>query len=309
MVFSRQHIFGQQRPEPLLPDYITDPMIPPVERERRSALYFEKLIGEQAGLEREMADCEARIGVSKKLREWAAGSPKLERNDCSRLHQLIQAFADGKIMSTNKVGRDDWKAFSQDNHAFVVQHDWASAFKGAQDFDGGEFRWPYDICSFEFRLSGKTVIAVCFQDPKKELLKETNGIGCILFYEQDGYWVTFGEKDRTSMQGMYLWDHLRAIAIALEAEVAVHEVVRAPHAANKKRVEAGKVPMNDFHVVSLARRARGKPLQAAAGDVNGSRRLHFRRGHWRHFETHKTWIKWMLVGNPDLGFIAKEYRL
>jgi hypothetical protein len=38
------------------------------------------------------------------------------------------------------------------------------------------------------------------------------------------------------------------------------------------------------------------------------KRLHLRRGHWRHFATYRTWIKWMMVGNPDLGFVDKEYR-
>jgi hypothetical protein len=33
------------------------------------------------------------------------------------------------------------------------------------------------------------------------------------------------------------------------------------------------------------------------------------RGHWRHYERHKTWIKWTLVGDPDLGFVDKHYRL
>jgi hypothetical protein len=52
-------------------------------------------------------------------------------------------------------------------------------------------------------------------------------------------------------------------------------------------------------------------LPAADGEREPGRkkRLHFRRGHWRHYETHKTWIKWMLVGDPDLGFIEKQYRL
>ena len=40
-----------------------------------------------------------------------------------------------------------------------------------------------------------------------------------------------------------------------------------------------------------------------------SPRLHFRRGHWRHYEDHKTWIRWQMVGNPDLGFVEKQYRL
>lgn len=37
--------------------------------------------------------------------------------------------------------------------------------------------------------------------------------------------------------------------------------------------------------------------------------MHFVRGHWRHYEVSKTWIRWHLRGDPDLGFIDKEYRL
>jgi hypothetical protein len=40
-----------------------------------------------------------------------------------------------------------------------------------------------------------------------------------------------------------------------------------------------------------------------------SPRLHFRRGHYRHYPNHKLWIRWCLVGNPDLGFIDADYRL
>jgi len=33
--------------------------------------------------------------------------------------------------------------------------------------------------------------------------------------------------------------------------------------------------------------------------------------HWfdSHLEFVKTWIRWMLVGDPDLGFIDKHYRV
>lgn len=37
--------------------------------------------------------------------------------------------------------------------------------------------------------------------------------------------------------------------------------------------------------------------------------MHFRRGHWRHYQDHRTWIKWCLVGDPDLGFVDKHYKL
>lgn len=258
-----------------------------------------------------VVNAEQRIALAKGLRAWAGnGELRIERNDCSRLHRLIEAFQQGKIVSSNDAAmRSDWRAFFQDNHSFVVQHDWAAAFEGAGDFDDGAFRWPYDICSFEFRVNGKTVIAICFQEDQPKILNETNGIGCIIFFEQDGFWVTFGVKDRETIQGQFLWRHLRAVSIALDAEIATHTLVRAPHASNKKRESANRVPINDFHVISLARQSRGKSLNPSGQSDGLQRRLHFRRGHWRHFETHKTWIKWMLVGNPDLGFIAKEYRL
>jgi hypothetical protein len=93
----------------------------------------------------------------------------------------------------------------------------------------------------------------------------------------------------------------------LDAEVAVHSVVRAPHALNVKRKNEGKIPIFDHHIVKLSDRHRASAKRF--GDTHKSPRLHFRRGHWRHFQTHKTWIKWMLVGDPELGFVDKEYRL
>jgi hypothetical protein len=45
------------------------------------------------------------------------------------------------------------------------------------------------------------------------------------------------------------------------------------------------------------------------GEKRHSPRLHFRRGHHRHYENYKLWIKWQLVGNPDIGFIDKDYKL
>jgi hypothetical protein len=52
-----------------------------------------------------------------------------------------------------------------------------------------------------------------------------------------------------------------------------------------------------------------RPTAQCHRSTHRSPRLHFRRRHWRHFVNHKTWIKWTLVGDPDLGFIDKDYRL
>lgn len=78
---------------------------------------------------------------------------------------------------------------------------------------------------------------------------------------------------------------------------------------NHQRERRGRLPLADYHVVMLAHRRRLEPLPRDPGAEVTRKRLHFRRGHWRHYANHKTWIKWMLVGDPDLGFVDKEYRL
>ena len=79
------------------------------------------------------------------------------------------------------------------------------------------------------------------------------------------------------------------------------------HRVKQKRASKGKPPLTDFHIVELNRRPRAS--SSVVGTTDAKLRLHFRRGHWRHFDTHKTWINWTLVGNPDLGWIDKEYRI
>lgn len=176
---------------------------------------------------------------------------------------------------------------------FVVQHDWAAAFKNAQDFDG-EVSLPYEKCAFEFRMNGYRLIAFVHDFEK-----------AIFAMEADGCWVVTAIEDNAAWVGFIL-GQIRAICIALDAEVAESEVIRAPHRLNMQREKKGKTPLYDYRIVSLTKRHRIKGLGEPTG---AKKRLHFRRGHWRHFETHKTWIKWMLVGSPDLGFIDKEYRL
>lgn len=235
------------------------------------------------------------------LQLWVNGGMVLERNDCSRLHKLCEAARDGRI-TDSKFHRgypDD--ALNYVSQTFVVKHDWASAFDDAAGM-AEEFKLPYDFCAFEFRLSGRTVIAVAAEAAADEERKFT------AFTQINELWCGFNvAEDSESKATRFVYSQIRAICIALDAEVATHSVVRAPARLNEKRAKAGKVPLRDFHVVDLARRHR--IANPAHGDGGTKKRLHFRRGHWRHFEQSKTWVKWCLVGNPDLGFISKHYSL
>ncbi len=241
----------------------------------------------------------------KELNVWLDKPPSLvlERNDCSRLHKLKEAAKAGRLVDGDKKGTDGvvegLRHILALEHVFVVKHDWASAFAKAEDFTG-EFRLPYAQCVFEFRLDGHTSILWAQDHEGKQSFTS--------FIEMRDYWYSPPTELAKDEFIRFLWDQVRAICIALDAEVATHTVVRAPHKLNEKREKQGKPAVADFHVVDLAKRHRVANPSGATG-IGGHKRLHFRRGHWRHFETTKTWVRWCLVGDPDLGFIQKSYKL
>lgn len=227
----------------------------------------------------------------------------LENNTCSRLHHL----KDGKVYGADsEAPLEKSESLRHVQHTFVVKHDWARAFETAEGVEDG-IRLPYEICAFEFRINGKTIIAIAAED-------DTRAAGDRIRFHAfmhaiEGSWYSIGgEKNGEEPVVNFMWNQIRAICIALDSEVATHEVQRAPTKLNEKRTRSGKSPLADFHVIDLARRHRIS--NPCAGSETGRRvRLHFRRGHWRHYDDHRTWIKWMLVGNPDLGFIQKHYSL
>jgi hypothetical protein len=226
----------------------------------------------------------------------------LEPNTCSRLHHVKQRLIEAKGWDDRHevVQPEVRDLFLRAEHTFVVKHDWAGAFKGAEGIQE-TCRLPFDMCLFEFRLSGRTVIM---------LYEETTGARRAWMCIEVGPLWYFPPSACLDTEPMYqfLDAQVNAICIALDSEVAEETVIRAPAALNKKRKSANKVPLPDFHVVDLSRRHR--IANPSHGAPTGRKvRLHFRRGHWRHYEDHRTWIKWMLVGNPELGYIQKHYAL
>jgi hypothetical protein len=243
------------------------------------------------------ADLQARIAALEELRAWNPALV-LERNDCSRLHKVKEANAAGRVIS----GGEDHHVAEVSlpllalEHTFVVKHDWAAALEGAET-GTDDFQLPYERCAFEFRIGGRTVI-VAFGTVGDDMRFTS-------FIEAGDFWYSAREMTEPVA---YAYSQVRGICIALDAEVATHSVVRAPHKLNEKRARQGKLPLLDFHVVDLSRRHRVSNGSNHPG-AGTRKRLHFRRGHWRHYETSKTWVKWCLVGDPDLGFIQKSYIL
>lgn len=273
----------------------------------------QSLRDEQSKLMADKAQKEGKRNALSDILAWSENKKlTLEKNDCSRLHKLREASVEGRIIvSEGEVVSDkinDTDLLDREIQAFVVKHDWSMAFGAMED---GEVKLPYRSCAFEFRFSGKAVTAIAIDN-------ENGDLCVIVFAECKGYWCVIGTHAAGMDRSIITWQEdllvtavvkqIRAISISLDAEVAVHHIERAPFALNEKRAKAGKPPLNDYHVVNLAKRHRIANPASGSGE-KGKVRLHFRRGHWRHFEAHKTWIKWMLVGNPELGFINKHYAL
>jgi hypothetical protein len=247
-------------------------------------------------------------------KDWLAGDLRLARPNGSVLHQLLEAWKDGELIEgppETAPGFDPVAHFdgllAHLFHPFVIEHDWAGAFANSDiklNPDGGtiSYQQPYNHCCFEMTVSGKRVCLISNLDD--------HGYGLAAFVRLQLGWFQskLNAPESRSLRHLLFSQH-RAVLVALDATVATADIVRAPDRLNRAREKNGKLPLFDYHVVQLARRSKPSSLPPENASMRNGPRLHFRRGHWRHFETFKTWINWMLVGDPDLGFIDKHYRL
>lgn len=250
--------------------------------------------------------------VLREMETWTESDLKIERPEGISFRRLRKAVADGNTVYLAGDAAEEAPASDFEKEIFrfaevlLIEHDWAGAFENAE-MSNAVVKLPYEVCAFEFKISGRAVIALATQFETDIAFSPAIECG-------DG-WLVAGfvtplrglTKGSDGWQNLFniLGSQIRAACIALDAEVATSEVVREPYSsAHGKNAHQ---PLKSYHVVSLAHRsARPLPL----GTETGRRvRLHFRRGHWRHLGDHRTWIRWMLVGDPDLGFVDKHYKL
>lgn len=268
-----------------------------------------ELAAKRSTAEQRIVELDVERNLLADIRTWLDRPLVLQSPQGSAWHKVEEANA-RKRLFTLKMAGDALGTATLDGSApnvFVVEHDWAAAFIHATDFEGGAVRLPFDLCVFEFQLSGRRVCVLMGQSEAQEVI----GAGVIFVAGANDAWCAMGPPQSDGDLGSLITRQVRAICIALDAEVAVSGIERAPAKLNEARAKKDKPPLKDYHVVSLARRARATPLPRSGDEPAWHKRLHFVRGHWRHYEAkaHKTWIKWHLRGNPDLGFIDKHYKL
>lgn len=78
--------------------------------------------------------------------------------------------------------------------------------------------------------------------------------------------------------------------------------------ANQLRRARGKQPFYSYHMLEIGGQATQQT--PAAGGTHSSPRIHLRRGHIRQHPTAgSVWVNACVVGNKELGMVAKDYRV
>lgn len=262
---------------------------------------------ELAKLDAETARLKSQSSHLDKITEWVDSGVVIERPDGPKFRELRAAVASGDTIYISKDVWAETPALDYEKEVFrfaqvlVVEHDWAAAFANS-DMGDAPIKLPYDLCAFEFQYSGHPVIAFATQIDDQVAICPIIKLGG--FWTIPSFCSMLDGVDSFAVTGD-ISKQIRAICIALEAEIAYSEIRREPHNGQAKN---SHLALRDYHVVSLVSRSRAMPAPSSS-QAKKHVRLHFRRGHWRHLSDHKTWIKWMLVGDPDLGFVDKHYRL
>lgn len=285
------------------------------EKIRLYRLDVERSNKERVAAEKRLAEMDARHKVIDGLLAWCKADLIMEKPDGSAFREFRRRSSSGDILYLAKDLDAVYPASDYEKEIFkfaeilVVEHDWGAALK-ASELEGASINLPFDVCAFEFRFSGNPVIALAtqFNDDIAFSPAVKHGDTWSIFeyvVPASGYGASESDPGFVRMMDR-IGEQIRAICVALDAEIATSEIVREPHSRATGR--NSYLAPKGYHVISLARRG-ARPLLASDGHSGRRKRLHFRRGHWRHFDSHKTWIKWMLVGDPDLGFVDKHYRL
>jgi len=263
------------------------------------------------------------------LMRFVDGGLRLQGFLTSALHHLVEAHPDGAFVSQfmdGSICRVGFPTYEPKiwgaEQVLLLQHDWSAALQVARE-EAVDFRPPFGNQVFELKVSDKRVCV-------RVMVEDTGKVFCVCFVWLASAWVMLPLYDLNTgiipdsppsprdleWSGKYLYPiydlvvaQVRGACIALDSKIAAKQIVPASAQVNKSRVASRKTPLFDFHILTL--RGRTERDRSDLTEPSVARvRLHFRRGHYRHFsETSKTWINWTLVGDPDLGFIDKHYRL
>ncbi|MBA89209.1 MAG: hypothetical protein CMJ43_00815 [Phyllobacteriaceae bacterium] len=197
---------------------------------------------------------------------------------------------------------------------FLCQDDWDAKCQRIDGYGTGPFKAPFDYTIFELVIG--TIRVFCLMDAADSVEPSC----AVLAVHPDGFlmpYTTFflveGEWRRSAARPYganqlieIISRQIKAMSVLLEAgAVEANEQVISTR-LNQKRLKSGKPALPNYYILTLRTRLREA---GASKPYQGVVRQHFRRGHWMRRKGVRVWRKWALVGNPDLGFVSKDYRI
>lgn len=192
-----------------------------------------KLLVDRAIKQDRVALLKDEIAALEELENW---DPPLvlERNDCSRLHHIKQRLRDcaGWDDRHEVIEPSARERYERVENTFVVKHDWAKAFENAKDFEG-EFQMPFDLSCYEFRVGGRTVVLLYDMRTKPEVVQMAIEVGPLWYFPP-------GCTAQQEPLYRFLHEQVRAICIAMDAEVATRTVVRRPRSTRNGSAPASR---------------------------------------------------------------------
>jgi hypothetical protein len=231
----------------------------------------------------------------------------------SSFFHLLKAGAPVKAIDGGEDGEwKNWHAAFVENkwQIFVIQHNWAKLLRDQAlpqiDRDAVP-PLPFDHCAFEYRIGppGSYLLAFATTDDR---VRSHIAVADRPPFRIMHWGMTF-DGDFQTLQDERIINFSAAVVeatlIAMDSGVASAAARGCSDKLQKAREKRGKPRIDEYHVVDVVRRERNAH---SGGGAHASPRLHFRKGHWAHNDTKRWWVKWCMVGNPDLGFIDKHYR-
>lgn len=220
-----------------------------------------------------------------------------------------------------------------DAQVILVGYDVARLFREKVTSSGEGFLLPFDNTVFEFLVDGRPFLAMW------SLLEGVNRLA-LLSRQDSGNWLAIQFNDKSGRWALtvqsaeeeaavkaapaaeraawnawfqFAYEQIDAICTALEVGLFESVRKRVSPQLNADRARKGKLPLFGFHELRVPLDRRQPTHQRLSGEQNGSIRLHIRRRHSHRFHTRRGLVTKVLpamwVGNPDLGFVDKHYRL
>ena len=252
-----------------------------------------------------------------------------ERIAASRVNALLEAARIGHVGDapyiTDKMLDDvsylDTKNAFDEAEIFICDHEFGVFIVNKDELEQADWLLPYDECAFEFRFRhNKNVFHIIC------LAREVDGAKRYSFFVNlqtpgENIWIkTYDhghdgtvieraeEKWLTLPFGPTVVKEIRAICVLMDCDVVEKEQVRADYKLNDARKKRGKLPLYEHYTLKLRRASRYIGPALNNEEPRPGPRLHLRRGHWRHYSTFKTWVRWCVVGDASRGFVDTAYR-